>query len=665
MALRLENPTTIFGAPTPSRLASMSDREQEARERATRRYKMASLAVETGGSWGQRRKAVLAAMRAGLIPSGQKPGRETVRQLVLRWQQGNQSLEDFYDAPRSGRPKVFMHSALERRLFQLLEGGTGMSVSSLLDELKAKAAELGIEQVPTYYQVHRAKASMSPIDRAAARHGSRAGEVDGVVHGRVPAKHTHDVWALDELTLPIWFRMWDRKRRRWRSVRADVILIVDVRSGVIVAYFIANPGRRVDATGEQALGGFDSDDVLAALLSAACRELAPNATRAFAGYLPRRLRWDNASAHKELSAWLTNDTTLSIDVRRIVKRRAKSNGAVERRVQTMKAWTAGILGHIDEYLPTDQVRSERSLDLGATRASVAGSTSLRMPRLQPIEPVDLLDYDGLCAAFDRVVYRYNHEHVVARQRTTHANLYAEHMPPRRPRNGMDLVRSLKPQTALAQGKGLVHHAHGREWEFTTFAEGLMALPGTALTYFVDPLMRGAFALYCKRLCFLRLAASHAENTDAATVARAQSGLSRAASDRAAASRRQQMAETLGPEAVEAAETSYAAEVERAEASARGERRPRPKPRHVPQPPEHDFPALPAESPSSPARGAQDAPTRPKDGPAASTPTRGRNRDALAAWRATPSTPRATGEAAPPRDKNLHPGATAPKPPADE
>jgi len=594
MAFRHQTPTTRFGGSTPSLRLATSERVSEADHRALRRLKMARLAANTEGSLRAKRQAIVAAMNAELIPWGPTPSRETVRQLEARWNGGQQSVEHYYEQPRVGRPKTFMASALEKELDRLLGQPERKSVSSLLAELEQKAEELDVD-APTVHLVRRAITQAGRLRRSAGGHGSRAAEVDALPQGRVPARHTHDVWALDELTLPVYHRQWDRKRRRWRSVRADVVLIVDVRSGAIVSYYIADPSRRFDKDGEQALSGFDSVDVLAALLSAACPELAPDATRQFAGYLPRRLRWDNAGSHKELAQWIDGDTTLSVDVRRIVKRRAKSNGAVERRVDIMKEWCAGIHGHVDAWQPNDQVWSDNAADQGAARSKAAGSTSHRLPRREPIEPKDLLSYDELCAAFDRVVRRYNYEHVTRMRNAHHIDLYHENLPTRRPRDGQDLVRALEPHTTRVQREGIVHYAWSMAFAFSSHVDGMVLLPDRDVTYYVDPLMRGAFARIENRLYFTKLADVLAQETKAGAVARTQADLARVASDRAAKSREEQFRADRGDEAVEDAKAGYANAQERYRAKKAGAGR-LPKrftPRNQPPAPAHDFPTKPA------------------------------------------------------------------------
>jgi hypothetical protein len=584
MALRHEQPIARIGAPTPTILADIQARTLAADLRARRRYLMARLAANTNGSLAVKRNAIMAAMNSGLIPAGAYPTRETVRQLMAKWQSGDREVGDFYDAPRSGRPAFRLPIVVEQKLKDLIESGLGRTPGEIITSLENDPEFRG--PMPTPYQVSRRLAQVGRLVRSAARHGSRAGDIDALPQSRVPVRWTHEMWALDELTLPVFHRQYSRKWRRWVSVRADVVLIVDVRSGAVVGYYITDSSRRVDDRGEQALGGFDADDVLSAILSAACPELAPNATREFAGFLPARIRWDNASAHKALASWIQEQTTLEIDTRRIPKRRATSNGAVERRVGILKSWCRGIHGHMDAYLPTDQVWNEAAANPAAERTLAAGSTPDRAPRRLPIDPSQLLSLDELRDAFDRVVQRYNKEHVNRMVRAAHADVYWEYLIPGTPRNGEALVRSLPLCTTRVQREGVVHHRGGIAHAFRPQFAGLLILPDTPVSYYADPVMRGVFALFQNRLHFLQPTRVWALDPDGAAVGRAHATLARGASDHAAELRLEAFAGRVGEAGVVDATLAQRSAVERFEARKAGAKKLPPyyQPPNAPPPP---------------------------------------------------------------------------------
>lgn len=559
MALRYEQPVKRLGAPTPIQRRSASDREAEAYQRAKRRRDIARLAAATQGSLEAKRQTVKAAMVAGLIGVGSTPARETIRRFEGMWASGAQSVEDYYDNVRSGRPRTALHSVIRGHVRQAVESGSGKKAHALWLEAQELAATLDVAS-PSYYQVKREFVEAGRLVRSASRHGRRAGEIDGMPHARVPARHTHDVWSLDELTVPVWSAQWDDVTDEWVSVRADMVLIIDVRSSAPVGYHIADPKRRRDEAGRRMRGGCDSDDILGTLLSASCPDLAPDATRDFAGYLPSRLRWDNAAAHKELANWIARHTTMDIDVRRIPKRRAISNGTAERRVQIVKHWLRGIRGHVDEYIPTDQIKHHDRSNQARQRTALAGGASLRHSRKLPIEPAQLLTIEELRLEFDRIIRRYAFHHVNRVFRATAATRYHENLG-RRARNGLDLVRALIPHTTLVGTDGIVHYAGGRAFPHYPVVDGTLFMLDTQVTYFADSLCRGIFVQSGDRLRFLPPSLDIEGDDHAAQIARNQAFVARLASEQANRRREAEMAISLGTQALDASKAAYHAELD--------------------------------------------------------------------------------------------------------
>jgi hypothetical protein len=559
MALRYERPVKRMGVPTPTQRRSVSDREAEAYQRAKRRRDIARLAAATEGSLESKRQTVRTAMVAGLIAFGSTPARETIRRFEDMWTSGAQTVEDYYDDPRSGRPRAMLHSVIRAHVRQAVESGSGKKVRALWLEVQELAEALEIPQ-PSYYHVKREFVEAGRLARSAARHGRRAGEIDGMPHGRIPSRRTHDTWSLDELTVPVWAGQWDDVDNEWVSVRADMVLIIDVRSSAPVGYHIADPKRRRDESGRRMRGGCDSADILGTLLSAACPDLAPDATRDFAGYLPSRLRWDNASAHKELAAWIARDTTMEIDVRRIPKRRAISNGTAERRVQIVKHWMRGIRGHVDDYIPTDQIKHHDRSNQAKQRTAMSGGTSLRQPRKLPIEPAQLLTVEELRLEVDRIMRRYAYRHVNRVFGSTALARYHENVG-RRPRNGLDLVRALTPRTTLVTSDGIVHYADGRAYPHYPVVDGTLFMLDTQVTYFADPLSRGIFVQSGDHLRFVPPSLELEGEEYAAQLARNQAFVARLASDQANKRREAEVVVSLGAQALDASKSAYHAELE--------------------------------------------------------------------------------------------------------
>lgn len=548
MSYRSEPRTKPFGAPTRSDLRSKNERAKEKNGRAAFRYSVARAVATVEGSLTFKRAFIRQAMDANLLPVGPVPSRETIRTLESRWRSGEQTIESYYDSYRAGRPSEVLATVIEDEIHRVIHSGRAINAHALTRILKSIADKNGVE-APTYRQVHRRFAKAGRLVRAATRHGSRAGEIDGLPHARIISRAPHDTWALDELTLPIWVGIYDHLLNRWVSARCDVVLIIDVCSGAIVGYWVCDPSIRTDENGSPMRSGFDADDVVAALLSAAVPELASDGTRNFAGYLPDRLRLDNAKAHKTVQRW-AEDAAVQIEFRPIRKRRAASNSAVERRVGIAKTYCAGIRGHVDDHLPTDQVLTLADADLALERTKAAAYTTERLSRLVPILPENLHTVPEIRALFDDVVRRYNHDLTNRVHGMTPVAKYRRDWV-RRPRRGIDLVRAITPCTVKVATDGILHTRNKVTQQFYPLVEGVLLMLDTAVTYHPDPAGRGIFVEYGDRLVHLRPQASLTD-ADAAEVARNQSAIARTLSDGAARMREQEMIRSVGLDGLEAA-----------------------------------------------------------------------------------------------------------------
>jgi len=305
--------------------------------------------------------------------------------------------------------------------------------------------------------------------------------------------------------------------------------------------------------------GFDSNDVLGALLSAAVPDLAWDSTRDFAGYLPERIRWDNAQAHKTVRK-LLEDARVEVDIRPIRKRRAASNGAVERRVKIVKDLCRGIFGHIDDYLPTDRV-TEYTADQPRLRTLTAGLTNLRETRRTEVMPDDLLTVEELRDQLDPTVGRYNYKHVSRVTGTTAAELYHARLRNRTPRRGLDLVRTIQPRTVTVGTSGIVHTDGGRTFEFFPYFDGVILALDQEVTYYPDPLNRGIFVCLGTDRVVFRQAHNEYSDEEAKLVGRNASAIARQVSDHAEQLRKQRAAERVGTEGLEAAREDVEVRVE--------------------------------------------------------------------------------------------------------
>lgn len=560
MALPYDKPIQAFGAPKPSDLKRMTRQERRRWQRAVRRLSIAKFCAAFEGSLTEKQDAVEAAIKGELIPMGNVPCRETLRTLENRFVAGEITIEDYLDRARSGRPKEFLPAPFEERIQQAIKGGARTNAHQLTKELTKTAKRWGLDP-PSYYAVHRRCAEAGRLQRSAARHGSRAAIIDSSAHGRVPTRHTHDGWALDELSFPVYGQRWSRDLNRIQSVLFDLVLIVDIKSTVIVGWHLADASRRVKMDGDVPEQGFDQLDVLAALMNATCPELAPDSTRDFAGYLPNWLRWDSASPHKSLEAWIDESVGLDLQVRRIQRRRPDSNGSVECRVKIAKVASAGIRGHKDYYQPTDRIDNPDKADPGRNRSKMAAKVGAREDRKIPMAPERLPTQADLRALIDRLIYEYNFEHVNSYFAARPVDLYHENMASNTPRRGHEFVRALTPQTTRVTKNSIRHYANGREYQFPAEVDGALLMVDKEVTYYADPLNRGIFVPWNDGLHFLA-PDGEPSREKAAKIAMTWAAAARRYSDEAEATREAEFIVDIGQQALHEARTEQAAAAER-------------------------------------------------------------------------------------------------------
>lgn len=548
-----EKPAKPKPMDPPSRRQAMREQSAERWERAEKRLQFAKLAHHTRGSLATKRKAIRNAINAGLIKAGGAPVPSTIADLMKKFELGARSIEDYLDAPRPGREKKPLDLVFQRHLQQAVQEASNKSERELVRECVALARARGLTE-PTRHQVREFLKRGYRLKHAAGRHGSRAGEIDGLPHGRIFSRFVNDAWCLDELTFPVWARVPDPTYTFWMSVLCDIVIIVDVRSTAVVGWHLVDPEGRLDEKGEPIQrGGTRSKDVFAALLSAACRELAPDSTAAFAGYLPSVLRWDNHKAHKALATRMA-EAGIGLDLHFIRKRRAISNGSVENRVGTLKRWTKGIRGHVDRHLPTDQVKNDAAAEQSVVRTALSGGTSDRTTERLPIDPCDLLDVHELRDAFNAIVRRYNHEHVNRVFNQTAAQRFFRYRRPRQPRKGRDLVGMIEPADTTVTKNGILLYQDNQEFAFEPMLDDAILMLDSTVIYRPDPLMRGIFVERDGQHHFL--IPTPGEQERAQEIARNQIAIARLISDNAKVAREARRRVEIGPEASARADENY-------------------------------------------------------------------------------------------------------------
>lgn len=381
-------------------------------------------------------------------------------------------LTDWFDDGRPGRPPKEFDDRLEEFLRQELLISQYTSVAELHRMVKQKAKALEVE-APSYDWVKRFRDRMDPEKLAAAKHGRRAAMADMAPKLTVPAEQPHETWTLDEKQAPVWIRAYHPTKKEYVAVKPQIILVIDNYSRAVVSYRVVEPFRY------GANVSYNEEDVLGTLMSGFFKELAPPATRDFAGYAPLVLRWDRHSTHRALANRLDN---YGIHVPEVPGATPWAQGKAERLIASMKALCQHITGWDQKYSPASEMREEP----GKTR-SKAATTSFRETTKIPLATRRLLNYRQFTEAFDEQVREYNNrEHSVIGAEPEIA--YFNALEPDVCRVGYDVLPLLETRTFRMTKKGLTYRKERFAWE----SGGRMLRVGETVTGKPDPLLRGLF-----------------------------------------------------------------------------------------------------------------------------------------------------------------------------
>lgn len=538
MSITAPKPHARLGTYSP-RVKAQASAVLDARyDRARTRFQIAKFAAAlraTGASYRAIAENIRLAVEAGAFPPGADYTHERLRALIDTWESGKQSLEDYLEAPRSGRPGV-----VDPRLRDLVATAVKTdrygSIRRMHAALAEEAERLGVP-TPSYDALKRLVRAQGRTARTAASFGARVAQLEAFPHSTVPARWSHDVWVLDEMDAPFYAKVWDPDVELWVSVRPTVIVLVDHRSGACVAAHVVDPSRRRDPdTGRIMRAGFDAADVLATLLSAAIRDLATPGTERFAGYLPNTLRWDNHKVHQSLRPILTTlgqrlqmqvgsffdaaedlpltdfrdwqempvdevvpllasegapasaSSTTDPVLPRLPMYRPINRGKIENKVGFLKLLCREFATHVDRVVPTDRLDADPKW-----QRDVAAGAGDRTYRREPIDPRRLPSIEECRSLLDGRIAYHNLRHESRMTGATRAALYAQHRT-HRPRKGTDLLAALETRTTFVSADGIVHHHDGRQTVFAYAVPGKFILPlDTEVTYKADPLLRGIFA----------------------------------------------------------------------------------------------------------------------------------------------------------------------------
>lgn len=381
-------------------------------------------------------------------------------------------LSDWFDEGRPGRPPKEFDDQLEEFLRQELMIQNHTSVAELHRMAKRKANELDVE-APSYSWIKRFRNRFDQGKLAAAKHGRRAALADMTPKLTVPASMPHEIWTLDEKQAPVWVRAYHPSKKEYVAVKPQVILVVDNYSRVVVSYRVVPPfhhGTKVS---------YNEDEVLGALMSGFFQELAPPATRDFAGFVPMGLRWDRHSTHRGLANRLDNN---GVHVPEVPGATPWAQGRIERLIGSMKALCQHITGWDQKWQPASEVRQEP----GKAR-SKAATTSKRDTTKMLIATRDLPNHRQFREAFDEQVRDYNNRvHSVIDMEPEVA--YFDALEPDHCRVGYDFLHALNTRTFRMTKKGLTYRKERFAWE----SGGRRLHVGETVRGKPDPLLRGLF-----------------------------------------------------------------------------------------------------------------------------------------------------------------------------
>jgi hypothetical protein len=273
---------------------------------------------------------------------------------------------------------------------------------------------------------------------------------------------------------------------------------------------------------------------MAALLTAASRDLAPSSCQPFAGAMPTRIRWDNHSTHKALDLQWNETKKCGPDIEYSPPRRPINNGAAERTIGVLKHLFKSCPWHIHTIHPADVENIEVRTSPGRARTVQAAAGTGRLPRHQILPPHALPDYETVVQIVDAAVTTYNTSRY-RKSRLTRADEFRR-LKRHVQRSGDDFIRLLPAQTSSVTREGVpCTHRDGR---VLVAAENpkehfSVQIP-QVVTYHLDPGARGAWAREQDRLVFLRRVDEPMTDAERRAFVIDQARRARAASDEAAA-----------------------------------------------------------------------------------------------------------------------------------
>jgi hypothetical protein len=550
MALVEHAPLRPTGRRTPRQKLAMAAQERARTERARRRLIVARTAGLVDGPQSLKVDAVREIQFTEL--GGYMPSRPTILGLAAMYAEGKTSLNDYLYPPRTGREPTVVAEPLQLVVDAAIEVTPGKNCRQIIKAVRKEAARRGLK-LPGRHVVERIvrEASAGVVGKASRLHGRRAGELDGLPHMTLPYTRTHDCWVQDEVIVPVYLGMWHREKRCFVSVLVYIALVIDYASRCIVGYHLCNPFRRDNEEGEPCTTGFDEKDVHASFISAAVKDCAPWATAEFAGALPQHIRMDGHPTHYAFRTRMRDEIAYKVTI--IGGYRPYRNAVAERLNRTFKSLFGGMRGHVDDYLPTDRLKTDARDD-----RTQATATSQRITRKRYIKPEDLMRIEDFEAdVLPQIIREYNeqHEHSALGGMTPRDAFHALSRPRNEVTGGDVLIQTMEATAVTVGRSSIVLERDGQAHRFSCLLGKAILLLGESITVRVHPLMACLFAprpWMPGRYTRLRQLREAAALVHAATVGRQQQAAAAGFSETAASTQIVEMRIDLGDLAVDEA-----------------------------------------------------------------------------------------------------------------
>lgn len=550
-----EDPLKPGGTRTQASKDRQLKHERRRHRRAQHRHQVARHFIEELEGEYSYREAVeqlREPIEEGHFPGDRVPNHSTLWKWVKQYREFQEehgeapSAFAFLEKKRTGRNRKELDPELEDWLFDQVLQGRIRGVPNQHRAAVREALENGWD-VPTKWQIRRYVDEFSVHDRIAAQHGRNAAEVDGAPASTLPTDRPHDMWLIDQTTVPVFIRAVDPTTKNWIAVKPWVSMVLDVRTRVILSYHIVDPFKY---GGEPS---FTAPDVFGSVLGAALPELSPEETRPHAGYLPDEIRWDQHSVHKSLRPVFEKHGFKLPDT---VGEKPHRQGRVERINGTVKHMCDDILGVEHAHFPVGDGDTDEHPK--SKRKKAAGDKK-RLRKKAPIHVEDLHNLRELREEFGRRVAEYNsREHSFLKGRSPEIR-YKELLDKETARSGRDAIFMMEDKMLTVTKAGIDHQENGVRVKFAPESAGAELDIGDEVHCFCDPLQRRLFAEYGGRLLCLQPLEEWADQRSGEEVARRKNRKAAEASEYAEELEKKSLEEEAGPAAHEKAQAALAEE----------------------------------------------------------------------------------------------------------